>query len=189
MCWHRLTVGTKLFIIAIVNGQSHIRHQAIICTNDNLSSIWPFERNFSKIRIKIWRFSFMKRYFKMWSAKWQPFCIDFYVLNWCSSHAITVMSHERNGTSNHRQVDYLCNSLSKPTSMKRSKSVLLALSEENHQWPLDSPHKGPSTREAFPCHPVTMCYFSVACIYQAITRPSATPYWYALYIRTIRKTS
>ena len=24
----------------------------------------------------------------------------------------------------------------------------------NHQWPMDSPHKGPETRKAFPCHGV-----------------------------------
>ena len=48
--------------------------RAITWTDAELLSIGPLETNFSKIRIKIRKFSFMKMQFQMSFAKWQPFC-------------------------------------------------------------------------------------------------------------------
>ena len=95
--WGRVTqicVG-KLTIIGSDNGLLPWRRQAIIWTNAGILLIRPLGRNFSEIWIGIQTFSFKKKYLKMSSAKWRPFCLGLnvlphlgqvmnrYILRWC----------------------------------------------------------------------------------------------------------
>ena len=70
----------------------------------------------------------------------------------------TVMSHQHYGVSNYCQLDYLFNGLFRTISKKTSKLsiALLALYEGNHQWSVDSPHKGPVMCKESPCHDVIL---------------------------------
>ena len=65
---------------------------------------------------------------------------------------ITVMSHERHRISNHRSLECLCNSFFGLTSKTNQRSALLPFVKEIHRWPVDSPHKGPVMRKAYPFH-------------------------------------
>ena len=55
------------------SGPALVRCQAITSTNADLLSTGPLGTNFSEIRIKITKFSFMKMHLKISSAKWRPF--------------------------------------------------------------------------------------------------------------------
>ena len=80
--WGRVThtcIG-NLTIIGSDNGLSPGWRQAIIWTEDRLLSIGPLWTNFSQILIVIHTFSFKKMRLKMWSGKWQPFCLGLNVL-------------------------------------------------------------------------------------------------------------
>ena len=46
---------------------------------------------------------------------------------------------------------------------KRQSSASLAFMNGIHRWPVDSPHKGPVTREMFPFYDVNMRYLRWAC--------------------------
>ena len=81
--WGRVThicVG-KLTIIGSDNGFSPGRRQAIIRTNAGISLIRTLGANVSEIFSKINTFSFKKKYLKMSSGKWRPFCLCLNVLN------------------------------------------------------------------------------------------------------------
>ena len=51
---------------------------------------------------------------------------------------------------------------------KTSKAILLAFEEGNHQWLVDSPHKGPVKQRAFPCHDVIMTYYYLDTLIMAL---------------------
>ena len=75
--WGRAThicIG-KLTIIGSDNGLSPGRRQAIIWTITGILVIVPLGTNFNEILIQIHTFSFQKMHFKMFSAKWRPFCL------------------------------------------------------------------------------------------------------------------
>ena len=56
------------------------KRQAIIWTNATVMSFEPLGINFSKIWVKIAKFSFKKMHLEMSSAKRQPFCLGLNVL-------------------------------------------------------------------------------------------------------------
>ena len=58
--------------------------------------------------------------------------------------------NERDGVSNHQPQDCLLNRLFRRRSKKHQSSASLALVWGIHQWPMNSPHKGPVTRKMFP---------------------------------------
>ena len=70
----------KLTTIDSDNGLSYGRRQAIVWTNDGISTIGPLETNFSENLIGIQTISFNKMRLKMSSAKWRPFCLGLNVL-------------------------------------------------------------------------------------------------------------
>ena len=89
--WGRVThiCVSKLTIIGSDNGLSPVRRQAIIWTNAGILLIRPLGTNFSEMWIEILILSFMKIRLKVPSAKWRPFCLGLYVLNfhitnWCN---------------------------------------------------------------------------------------------------------
>ena len=69
-------------LVSIVsdNGLSPNRRQTITWSNTDILSNGPLRTNLSEICIKIQTFSLKKVLFKMLSAKWQPFCLGFFVL-------------------------------------------------------------------------------------------------------------
>ena len=72
---------------------------------------------------------------------------------------ITVTTHVHCSVSNHWRLDYLWNILFRLTSRRTSKlRASLAISEGNHQSPLDSPHKEPVMWKMCPCHDVIVIY-------------------------------
>ena len=66
--------------------------------------------------------------------------------------------NERNGVSNHWRLDGLFNRLFRHRSKKYLNSASLAFVRGIHRWSVDSPHKGPVTREMFPLDGVIMLY-------------------------------
>ena len=58
--------------------------------------------------------------------------------------------NECGGILNHRRLDCLLNHLFRCRSKKISKLSVTGLCEGMHQWPVDSPHKGPVMRKIFP---------------------------------------
>ena len=74
--WGRVThicIG-NLTTIGSDNGLLPGRCQAIIWTNAGIL-IGPLGTNFSEILLGILTFSFKKMCLKVWSVKWQPFCL------------------------------------------------------------------------------------------------------------------
>ena len=69
-------------LVSIVsdNGLSPNRLQTITWSNTDILSNGPLRTNLSEICIKIQTFSLKKVLFKMLSAKWQPYCLGFFVL-------------------------------------------------------------------------------------------------------------
>ena len=57
---------------------------------------------------------------------------------------------ERDGVLNHRHLDCLLNRLFGRISRKTSKLRVTGFVRGIHRWPVNSPHKGPVTREIFP---------------------------------------
>ena len=57
--------------------------------------------------------------------------------------------NEHDGVSNHWRLHCLLNRLFRRKSNKTSKLTSLASVREIHPWPVDSPHKGPVTRNFF----------------------------------------
>ena len=45
------------------------------------------------------------------------------------------------------------------------RSALLAVCDGNHQWPVDSPHKGPVTWKAFPCYESSYSVHKIIIVY------------------------
>ena len=80
--WGRVThiCVSKLTIIALDNGLSPGRRQAIIWTSAGILLIGPLGTNFSEILIEIITFSFKKIPFKVSSGKWRIFCLGLNVL-------------------------------------------------------------------------------------------------------------
>ena len=58
--------------------------------------------------------------------------------------------NERYGVSNHRRHDCFLNCLSRHRSKIYQSSTPLAFVRGIHQWPMNSHHKGPVTRQIFP---------------------------------------
>ena len=56
----------------------------------------------------------------------------------------------RDGVSNHQPHHCLLSYLFRRRSKKTSKLRVMAFLREIHQWPVNSPHKGPVTRKKFP---------------------------------------
>ena len=65
-------------------------------------------------------------------------------------HLCAWRPNERVGVSNHQHLDCLLCRLFIRTSKKTPKLRVTGLCEENLPWPVDSPHKGPVTRNMFP---------------------------------------
>ena len=65
--------------------------------------------------------------------------------------------NELDGVSNHQRLDCLLNCWFRRKWKKTSKLRVTGLCEGNRRWPLDSPYKGPVTREMFPFDAVIMC--------------------------------
>ena len=63
-------------------------------------------------------------------------------------------SHEHHDVWNHWHLNYSLNSFPKLTTKKCT--ILRLFAWKIHQWTVDSPHKGPVTEKAFPCHDVIM---------------------------------
>ena len=63
-------------------------------------------------------------------------------------------SYKCHGVSNKRQINCLFNSFLSLPSEKASKLHITGPLRRIHQWPLDSPHKGPVMRKASPCHDI-----------------------------------
>ena len=61
------------------------------------------------------------------------------------------MSHIRHGISLYKQIDCLLNHSIRLTSKKTSKPATDPFVKGIHWWPVDCAHKGPVTREVFPC--------------------------------------
>ena len=80
--WGRVThtCVNKQTIIALDNGLSPGRRQAIIWTNAGMLLIVTLGTNFSEILIEILTFSFKKMRSKVSSAKRRPFCLGLNVL-------------------------------------------------------------------------------------------------------------
>ena len=67
--------------------------------------------------------------------------------------------NERDGVSNRRRLDCLLNRLFRRRSKKTSKLRVTGLCVRGiHRWPVDSPHKGPVTREMLPFDDVIMVF-------------------------------
>ena len=66
--------------------------------------------------------------------------------------------HKRHGLSNHRLIECLFSSLFMLTTKKISSPCYWPFVRGMHRWPVDSPHKGPETRKAFPCLDVITSY-------------------------------
>ena len=64
--------------------------------------------------------------------------------------------NERDGVSNHQSYDCLLNRLFIRRSKKLSKLRATGFGREIHRWPVNSPHKGPTTRKIFPFDDVIM---------------------------------
>ena len=77
------------------------------------------------------------------------------VAPWIFQHPITVMSHERPGVSNHRQLD--CLGWHKKT---RHGSALLTHCEGNSPWTGGIANKWPVTWKGFPFHDVIMNWWT-----------------------------
>ena len=103
-CWHcdithwgRVThiCVSELTIIGSDNGLSPGWCQAIIWTNAGILVIGPIGTNLSEIVIKIHTLSFKKKYLKMSSAKWRPFCLGLNVFNlfnlWKVSYVVCII--------------------------------------------------------------------------------------------------
>ena len=64
--------------------------------------------------------------------------------------------NERDCVSNHRRLDCLPNRFSRVDQRNHQSSASLAFVRGIHQWPVNSPHKGPVTRKMFPFDDVIM---------------------------------
>ena len=80
--------------------------------------------------------------------------------------------NELDGVSNHRRIDCLLNRLFRRRSEKTSK--LHTTVRENHQWLVNSPHKGPVTWNIFPFDDVIMKYTIQADVLSACTAETST---------------
>ena len=73
---------------------------------------------------------------------------DIYCWDGIDTSSLQWSHNERDGVSNHRRLDGLRNRLFRRRYNKQiSNSALLAFVREIHQWPVNSPHKGPVTRK------------------------------------------
>ena len=107
--WGRVThicIG-NLSIIGSDNGLSPGRRQVIIWNNAGILLIGPLGTNLSEILIEIQAFSFKKKYLKVLSAKWRPFCLGLNELIHCAVNVslvrntliISIIQHRQTGTT------------------------------------------------------------------------------------------
>ena len=68
----------------------------------------------------------------------------------CAIPSLQWRHNGRDGVSNHQPLDCLFNRLFRCRSRKHQSSASLAYVRGIHRWPVNSPHKGPVTREMFP---------------------------------------
>ena len=66
---------------------------------------------------------------------------------WCP---LQWLHNGRDSVSNHQRFDCILNRLFRPGSKNTSKLGVTGLCEGIHQWPVNSPHKGPVTQKMFP---------------------------------------
>ena len=64
----------NLVIIGSDNGMPPAQRQAIIWTNADMQSFWPWGINFNGILLEIWNFSFKKLHLKTSPPKWRSYC-------------------------------------------------------------------------------------------------------------------
>ena len=69
--------------------------------------------------------------------------------------------NERDGVSNHRHLDGLLNRLSRRRSKTVSKLRVTSFARGIHQWPVNSPYKGPVTRKIFPFDDIIMMLIDI----------------------------
>ena len=67
-----------------------------------------------------------------------------------STQTLEWRHNERDGVSNHQPHDCLLNRLFRRRCRKHQSSTSLAFMRGIHHWPVNSPHKGPVTRNMFP---------------------------------------
>ena len=87
ICISELTIGSD-------NGLPPGRRQVIIWPNDGILLIGSLGTNLSQILIKIYKFSFKKKHWKMLSGKWRPTCLGLIVLTnyeWTEGTASTFL--------------------------------------------------------------------------------------------------
>ena len=77
-------------------------------------------------------------------------------INGCPCNPLQWRHKERDGLSNHRNLDCLPKRLFRRWLKKTSKLRVTGLCEGNSRWPLNSPHKRPVTRKMFPFDGVIM---------------------------------
>ena len=117
------------------------------------------------------------------------------IVNWTLRNKPLQWHHNgRDGVSNHQRHVCLLNRIFKHRSKKISKLRATGLSAGIHQWPVNSPHKGPVTRKMFQFDDVIMVSeivlkistFSVKKCIWTYALVAATPYlcyslWFMLY--------
>ena len=69
--------------------------------------------------------------------------------------------NERDGVSNHQPHDCLLKRLFRRKSKKRSKLCVTGLVRGIHRWPVNFPHKRPTTRKMFPFDDVIMHWLRI----------------------------
>ena len=82
-----------------------------------------------------------------------------------SSYALQWRHNELAGVSNHQPHDFYSTVYSRADRRKHQSSASLASVWGVHQWPVNSPHKGPVTRKMFPFDDVIMWPSSVGLCY------------------------
>ena len=94
---------------------------------------------------------------------------------------ITVAFHRHHGDPNNRQVDGLFSILFRTTTNEKTPKLHITGPQWGiHQGPVHSPHRGLSTRKAFPCHDVIMgshepCAYFMRCTFYKIFNNSISP--------------
>ena len=84
----------------------------------------------------------------IWCSHLNRYMIFTFISDRCHPD-ITFVLDEHHGVSNHRSRDCVFNRLFRRRPKKTSKLTVTGLREGIHQWPVNSPHKGPVTRKMF----------------------------------------
>ena len=78
----------------------------------------------------------------------------------CFTYLLQSHHNEHDGVSNHQPYYCLLNRLFRRSSKKTWKLRVTGLFRGIHQWPVNSPHKGPVTQKMFPFDAIIMVCFT-----------------------------